>query len=45
MTASDMKLIFGILNSLTAPIEADMDAAAAFAGYTVGSCTKMWPTL
>ncbi|EAA34224.1 hypothetical protein GE21DRAFT_3029 [Neurospora crassa] len=45
MTASDMKLIFGILNSLTAPIEADMDAAAAFAGYTVGSFKKMWPTL
>lgn len=45
MTASDMKLIFGVLNSLTAPIEADMDAAAAFAGYTVGSFKKMWPTL
>ncbi|KAJ4412476.1 hypothetical protein N0V85_003690 [Neurospora sp. IMI 360204] len=45
MTPSDMRLIFSVLNNLTAPLQADLDAAAAFSGYTLGSFKKMWPAL
>ncbi|CCC10952.1 hypothetical protein SMACR_04181 [Sordaria macrospora] len=43
VTASDLKLLCGIMSSLTAPIQADLEAAAAASGYTVGSFKKMWP--
>ncbi|KAK3951508.1 hypothetical protein QBC32DRAFT_392318 [Pseudoneurospora amorphoporcata] len=45
LTPSDLKMICGVLTGLTAPLQTDLDAAAAASGYTIGSFKKMWPTL
>ncbi|KAK1779417.1 hypothetical protein QBC45DRAFT_465802 [Copromyces sp. CBS 386.78] len=45
LTPSDLKMICGVLTGLTAPLQTDVDAAAAASGYTIGSFKKMWPTL
>lgn len=42
---NELRLICAVLSNLTAPIQADPDAAAAAANLTLGSYKKLWPAL